>query len=102
MDIEQLKLVLEAANTAGEGAFVIALMWIGKAYFGQLVSLILGGGAFYLIYRVIKAVFESNAFLGQTRAVVGVLIPECDRKEWVHWLSKRHAEHPFDRMGPTK
>lgn len=36
MDIEQLKLILETVNAAGEGAYTIALLWLFKSYFETL------------------------------------------------------------------
>ena len=41
MDIEQLKLILDVVSQAGEGAFWVALFWLGKGYFVPLVWLTL-------------------------------------------------------------
>lgn len=38
MDIEQLKLILEALEGVGEGAWWIALLWIAKGYFTAILT----------------------------------------------------------------
>jgi hypothetical protein len=40
MDIEQLKLILEALGNASDGAFTIAIMWIAQGYFVPLLTTI--------------------------------------------------------------
>ena len=58
MDIEQLKLILDTLSTAGEGAFVIGILWVCESYFSSLlVSLTLGG----IIYLGLKAIRENIA-----------------------------------------
>lgn len=49
MDIEQLKLILETVNAAGEGAYSIAIFWIAR----ELLIGVLWWAAFvYAVYRV--------------------------------------------------
>ena len=68
MDIEQLKLILETLEAAGEGAFWIALLWIGKGYFlGTLfaaVFITFVGLGYKLIKRNIDACTDEAQFRG--------------------------------------
>ena len=51
MDIEQLKLVIAMLSNAGEGIFLITILWIGKDYFVTLVVSITILVALFLLFR---------------------------------------------------
>lgn len=53
MDIEQLKLILETVNSAGEGAFIIAVLWISLQVF---IPVIISMTIIFIATKIIKLV----------------------------------------------
>ena len=53
MDIEQLKLILQAVNAAGAGAYQIAIIW----FITQTVPYFLGFGVLFLLVIFARQVF---------------------------------------------
>lgn len=74
MDIEQLKLILEAANAAGEGAMTLAYLWIGKSIALSLVGYSIWGGLVLGVYKVISrlitVVFNADKIANVAREVL--------------------------------
>ena len=71
MDIEQLKLILDTIGAAGEGAFVLGLLWFLKPYFlGTLFT----GVFLYSLSKVINAlsnIHKAVAIINQIRRATG-------------------------------
>lgn len=51
MDIEQLKLILETVNSAGEGTFYLAVALISKLYLEIVIDAICVISIFWIIYK---------------------------------------------------
>lgn len=56
MDIEQLRLILETLNNAGDGAFTLAIVWMVVR---PLVIALGFGGTLYLIARCVVTTISS-------------------------------------------
>lgn len=91
MDIEQLRLILDLVRGAGEGAYVIALLWVLRDYFTFTVFMaVLCGGlrGGYLLIRNrsyaenfmedIAAICKTDYLYGSRRE----LVLDCLRKHY--------------------
>ena len=54
MDIEQLKLIIEAISSAGDGAFKFAVLWLCKDFILSLLSKALVVFGIIVCYKAIK------------------------------------------------
>ena len=70
MDIEQLKLILETVGAAGEGAFVIALLWIAKGYFTAALGFTVIPIVIVKIAGKVQQMTETYQLLNRIRAQV--------------------------------
>jgi hypothetical protein len=76
MDIEQLKLLLETLQGVGHSAFIIALFYILKGYFGLCI-------AFVIPMYGLKKLFETIQHYSFTSAVRSTLhLTEEGRFNW--------------------
>ena len=79
MDIEQLKLILETISKAGEGAFIIAIMWMIKGYLVPILIftavLICSKWSVGIIANAIKQDRETQSFLDTVRTAAGCQTP---------------------------
>ena len=55
MDIEQLKLILEALQGAGQTSVLLAMIWLFRPYVGMVLGTAFG---FYAMNKVIKLILQ--------------------------------------------
>ena len=67
MDLEQLKLILETVGSAGEGTYILGVLYILKGYFYGLIWL----GIVWFITRLIMNCVRLESFAGRIGAVYG-------------------------------
>jgi len=97
MDIEQLKLILEAAAAAGSGAYNVVLLWFGYQLITDLLFSSLFAAAIWCAYRLIKMGIEYDTFQEQVRGIVNIdMSYSADRKRVTDWIRKQIAQHPID------
>lgn len=71
MDIEQLKLILEAATAAGEGATSIVRIWFALQFLELTVFAGLWSGALYGIYKVARTGITAASYSNDIDLVTG-------------------------------
>ena len=72
MDIEQLKLILEAAAAAGDGAMRVVFVWFAYKIFGIIIHYGLFAGIFYGVYRTAQKLIKSFSFSSKVSNVTGL------------------------------
>ena len=93
MDIEQLKLILEAARAAGDGAMTIVITWFFFLFFEVLAKWSLGAGLIYAAYKTVQRMVSSFAFKERVDTVLnGGLYDSRCVENFINWL--RHVEKP--------
>ena len=85
MGVEELKLILETLENAGQGAWWIALLWVLKGYFSMLTFTLVCIYALRVGYSTILQQIswrgkytEIAQFLGEPLPMVGTLQEHCD------------------------
>jgi hypothetical protein len=76
MDIEQLRLILEAATAAGTGAMQIVVMWFGLEVLRLVVVVALWLASFTLIFKIFRTIFDKLGFTTQLEAAYGYKLDE--------------------------
>jgi len=97
MDIEQLKLVIEAARAAGEGAFDVALLWIGYQFLSSLLGYVTFGAVMFGAYKLLRTVVGNFLFINKVQKIVGSgMDPDYGdtEKKFLLWLENRFSDHP--------
>lgn len=93
MDIEQLKLILEAAAAAGDGAYSVVLIWFSVKFASLLLQYSAIGGAFYAIYKIASAIIQAMSFSQQLAAHIGKdLDYSSEQKAFLGWLDKNYPK----------
>jgi hypothetical protein len=92
MDIQQLQMILDAASAAGEGAFWIALMWLGVGYFKTLSWLIALGILCWFGGRAVAKINECCAATTAATNALRVIGNEMKQKTGKKW----HFSVPSD------
>ena len=90
MDIEQLRLILEAAAAAGDGATKVVFVWFAYKFFGTLIHYGLFGGLFFGAYKAITKLIESFAFAERIRIALGVDYFSDSKKNTVVSYIRQH------------
>ena len=91
MDIEQLRLILEAAQAAGSGAYSVALLWLGFQLFKSLLAYGCLGGLLLGSYKLIKRGITSLSIQSKIEDIAGVNLYYCDqRKKFFDRLKKEY------------
>ena len=73
MNIEQLKLILDAFGNATGGAYVISILWVCKGYF----TFAIGAGVVVYLARLLAKVIK-NLSLASKLGVIAKLDPSID------------------------
>ena len=71
MDIEQLKLILEAAQAAGDGAVQVVFVWFALKFVGLFLKCGLIGGLILGAFRLIRRAITSFSFLEKIESEIG-------------------------------
>jgi len=83
MDIEQLKMILETANTAGEGVKTIAFLYLAKEATTSLLGFGVLGLLIWLTYKAVLRLTFGLAADTQTLKKIGELLKESERLDIV-------------------
>lgn len=96
MDIEQLKLILEMVQAAGEGAFIIAIIYFVYALLKFLLAIGLGFTILFCVVKLLKKVIEGHTFSWKIADLFGVTweITNRDKKQIIEWI----VEHKPPQM----
>ena len=98
MDIEQLKLILDAAQAAGEGAYSIVIVWFSLQFLKTLLLFGVVIGALTGIYKLIKRAIDADDWKSRLEAVMGCdLYYEKEKNTFWNWLKERAAESPITK-----
>lgn len=93
MDIEQLRLILEAAAAAGDGATRVVFVWFAYKFFGTLVHYGLFGGLFFAAYKVASRCISAFAFREAVGNILGYDYLSNSRKDaFIQWLRETHPD----------
>jgi len=96
VDIEQLKLILDAAQAAGEGAYSIVIVWFLLQFLKTLLLWGVIGGALTGGYKLAKRGIDADDWKSRLEAVTGCdLYYQSDRRRFWNWLKERVAENPI-------
>lgn len=97
MDIEQLKLVLEAVGNATDSAAWVAVMWVGMGYFRVLVL----AATWTVVVCVVAKATQAIVLAVSGSGLDGVMKQvNCswdswygpDRARFMNWINERIAE----------
>lgn len=69
MDIEQLRLILDLVRDAGEGAYVIALLWVLRDYFTFTVFMAVFCGSLRGGYLLLRNHSDAEKFVQDIAAI---------------------------------
>jgi hypothetical protein len=69
MNIEQLKLILDTVNSAGEGAYTLGVLWLIQPYFTFLVGWIFGTVFFILGLKTTKTIISHFGYTNSIRDI---------------------------------
>lgn len=81
MDIEQLKLILDAATAAGTGATKIVLIWFAYKFTWVFVGTGLWGSVIWGTYKLIAKAMSHFGFSSQVARVLSIDIEYCAGRE---------------------
>ncbi len=59
MDIEQLKLILETLQAAGDGAFTFGIWWIVAGLVPDVLLFVFGITGFFVLSKIVVAIMRS-------------------------------------------
>ena len=91
MDIEQLKLILEAAAAAGGGATKVVFVWFAYKFFGLLIHYGLFAGIFFAAFKIADRCIKSFAFTERVAAMLNESYFESSSKDkFLKWVQKEH------------
>lgn len=85
MDIEQLKLVLDLARGAGQGAVLIAILYICKGYFVTVAWIGFLTFAVSLVGRLIKEAVDKQQLMRRVADEFGIYLRDVNTE--VHFLN---------------
>lgn len=74
MDIEQLKLIIDALNNAGEYSFWLALVWLGSDYFNTFLTFAGLMIATFLTYKAIMMGIASSITHSGVQELSGTIV----------------------------
>ena len=96
MDIEQLKLILEAARAAGDGAMSVVLVWFAYKFLGVLLNAGLIGGLIVGAYKLIGRGITVGSAQGRIHDITGL---DCafssEKKRFLTWLRNNWTEQDY-------
>ena len=93
MDIEQLKLILEAARAAGDGAMEVVFVFFAYKFVGLFLKIGLASGVFYGAFRLISSGITSVSFKGNIERIIGnSLYYTSDQNRFEKWLAKNYED----------
>jgi len=91
MDIEQLKLILEAAAAAGGGATKVVFVWFAYKFFGLLIHYGLFAGLFFAAFKIADRCVRSFAFTERIAAILDESYFSSNRKDkFLKWVQKEY------------
>jgi len=91
MDIEQLRLILEAAQAAGSGAYGIALLWLGFQLLKSLLAYGCIGGLIIGAYKLIRRGITNFSFQSKIEDITGTDLDYVSgRREILDWMKKEY------------
>lgn len=97
MDIEQLKLILEAAAAAGNGATQVVFVWFAYKFFGLVIHYGLFAGFFYAAFKVCDRCLKSFAFSERVSAILGDnYFGPSAKGRFLRWVQKEHPQAKGD------
>jgi len=91
MDIEQLKLVLDTVNAAGDGATTLAMIYMGKEFLIEAAITAVFGASVVCVYRLIRNAQTCEQHIAEIASVAGFTTP----------LSRRELEFIKTRLKET-
>ena len=71
MDIENLKLILEAVNGVSDGAIYIAILWLGVEYLTAILVAAVIVFAVITAKKLISIVISTSGFISMLQAKIG-------------------------------
>ena len=87
MDIEQLKLILEAARAAGDGAVQVVFIWFAFKFVTIFLKAGLVGGFLLAAYKLILRAITEFSFLEKIESEIGDrLYHNSDKKKFLKFL----------------
>lgn len=91
MDIEQLRLIMEMVGSAGQGAFIIALLWVGENIILAIVWIMF---ITWFGKTIIVPLIARVSFVSQIKEVMGFHgdLTSKEKKEILDTLAKARGE----------
>ena len=90
MDIEQLRLVLEAASAAGQGAYTLAIMWIAKDFLQFIIAMGLIVALIWCAYKLFSRLIAKHEFETDVMNALGisVYLTDEEKRQAIRWMQK--------------
>jgi hypothetical protein len=93
MDIEQLKLILDAARAAGDGAMTIVFVWFALKFFIVILVGSIVSSVAYGIYKLAAHSTYNSTFIGRIETLLDIPLWHRNRREdFLKWLKQNYKK----------
>jgi hypothetical protein len=97
MDIEQLKLILEAAKAAGDGAVHVVFIWFAYKFIMGFFHYGVFGALFYTAFKIVNKCVNTFSFKARIEGVLGYWLSDNYYDSFCEWLRDRHKDSPYKK-----
>lgn len=98
MDIEKLKLILDALSNAGDNAMTFALLWLAKDFILGVLTAGVFGGIAYAAYRLLVSIGRNEQHITRIAHEIGTCAPLSESE--LNLICERLRKARYDGARP--